>query len=62
MYANVVIKMMKLYMNYDIILEVIGITLSIIGKFLNTAQKHNSKILSIIGNLAGVLKVYNSLD
>ena len=58
MYANVVIKIMKLYMNYGIILEVIGI----IGKFLNTAQKHNSKILSIIGNLAGILKVYNSLD
>ena len=38
--ANVVIKIIKLYMNCGIIAVVMVIILNIIGYFLSTAQKH----------------------
>ena len=40
-YANLVFKIIKLYINCGIIAVVMGIILNIIGKFLSTAQKHN---------------------
>ena len=38
--ANVVIKIIKLYMNCGIIAVVVVIILNIMGYFLSTAQKH----------------------
>ena len=40
-YANAVIKMIKLYMNCGIISVMMSIILSIVGNFLSTAQKYN---------------------
>ena len=40
-YVNAVIKNNKLCMNCGIIAVVTGITLSIMGNFLSSAQKHN---------------------
>ena len=42
------LKIIKLYINCDIIGVVMGIMLSIIGDILSTAQKHIGKILNII--------------